>query len=114
MWDGIYSIHFRGAADWGIGMLVLERGRITGADALGALYDGTYIVAGSEIEAWMTITVPPGVKLVQGTPAQPKSYQFQTNLRVPVNAIQTQQPVLMELPPGPVNMIFRRLRTLDS
>ena len=40
--DGIYSITFRGATDWGVGMLLLRSGRIVGADVSGVLYDGTY------------------------------------------------------------------------
>ena len=40
--DGIYSVTFRGAVDWGIGMLVLRKGVVTGADAGGIYYDGHY------------------------------------------------------------------------
>jgi len=40
--DGIYAIRFRGAADWGLGMLVLQGGKITGVDAGGVQYDGVY------------------------------------------------------------------------
>jgi hypothetical protein len=112
--DGMYSMHFRGAADWGMGMLILQRGQITGADFSGALYDGSYRVEGSEIEVRMTMTVPPGVTLVQGTPAQPTKYEVPIYLRIPISILETQQPVLMQLPPGPVNVIFRRLRTLSS
>jgi hypothetical protein len=42
MMDGIYSITFRGATDWGLGMLVLRSGQLTGADVGGVLYDGRY------------------------------------------------------------------------
>jgi hypothetical protein len=111
--DGIYSMHFRGAADWGMGILVLEGGKITGADSSGALYDGGYLVQGSEIEVRMIVTVPPGVTLVQGTPARPTSYQFPIDMRMPANFLETQEPVRMELPPGPINVIFRRLRSLS-
>src|SRR6476661_2868288 len=39
--DGIYSVTFRGAVDWGVGMLLLLHGRIVGADVAGILFDGT-------------------------------------------------------------------------
>ena len=40
--DGIYLITFRGAADFGSGLLLLRKGQITGADLGGVLYDGEY------------------------------------------------------------------------
>jgi hypothetical protein len=47
MVDGIYSLTYRGAVDWGIGMLVMQRGIIVGSDAGGVLYDGTLLVSRS-------------------------------------------------------------------
>jgi hypothetical protein len=113
MLDGIYSITFRGRADWGMGMIILQHGSITGADAMGALYDGSYIDSGANLEIRFTMTVPPGVALVQGTPAQPKAYSISTEATVPKTAFAEGHPVLLQLPPGPVNVIFRRLRQLS-
>jgi len=112
MVDGIYQITFRGAADWGMGVLILKDGIITGADVGGALYDGTYSDVGDSISSNITLTVPPGVTLVMGTQPQSKEYSFQFTLSLSKQAIETRQPVLAQLPVGPVNVIFNCLRKL--
>ena len=109
---GIYSITFRGAADRGIGMLVLQGGTVTGADAAGVLFDGTYKEDGERVSFSLTMTVPPGVVLVQGTAPRPVPDEVPIAASVPVKALDNFEPVLMEMPPGPVNVIFRRLRKL--
>jgi hypothetical protein len=114
MLDGIYSITFRGRADWGSGLLVLRNGVITGADAAGALYDGCYKERGSDVDVKLTLTVPPGVTLVQGTVAQPKEYSISSQWTVSTRAVLEEKPILLEFPPGPVNVIFRRLRVLSA
>lgn len=110
--DGIYSIAFRGSADWGIGLLLLRKGTVTGADGGGILYDGDYQDAGALIEFNITMSVPPGATLVQGTPARPTAYTISFGANIPRTALNEAHPVLLELPQGPVNVIFRRLREL--
>jgi hypothetical protein len=112
MLDGIYSITFRGRADWGMGLLILQNGVITGADAAGALYDGSYQERGPDVDVKLTLTVPPGVTLVQGTAPQPKQYSVSSQTTLPIRAMLEGKPILMDLPPGPVNVIFRRLRAI--
>jgi hypothetical protein len=114
MADGIYTMTYRGAADWGMGMLVLRRGQITGADTAGGLYNGRYIDQSEAIVLEMIMTVPAGVALAQGTPPRDRAYDVQFNARIPKRAIDNAQPVLVELPPGPVNVIVKRLRRLDD
>lgn len=112
MLDGIYAITFRGAADWGMGLLVLYKGTITGADVGGALYDGKYIDQGDTIQVDMVMKVPPGVTLVQGTAPRSTAYEVPFNVVIDKKAFENNQPVLVNLPPGPVNVIFKRLRTI--
>jgi len=112
MSQGIYTITFRGASDWGIGMLVLQNGNITGADVGGATYDGTYTDNGDSIFFKAIMTVPPGVSLVQGTRPMPTTYTVPFEAEIKKNIITTGEPVLINLPPGPVNVIFKKLRTL--
>ena len=114
MFDGIYSIAFRSSVDWGIGMLLLRKGTITGADVAGVLFDGSYQAGLGGLSIKMTMTVPPGVTLVQGTPARPTQYTVPIDLTLPGDALQSQRPVLLPLPHGPVNVIFRKLRRLDD
>ena len=110
--DGIYAITFRGAADWGTGMLVLKNGTVVGADVSGVLYDGTYSVLGENVVVKFIMTVPPGAALVQGVPARPESYKIPVDTVVPISSFENNNPVLLKLPPGPVNVIFKRLRAL--
>jgi hypothetical protein len=56
MFEGIYSITFRGRADWSMGMLILQGGMITGADVGGALYDGRYVKNGSDLQVDLTVS----------------------------------------------------------
>lgn len=110
MVDGFYQITFRGTADWGMGMLILKDGVITGADVGGVLYDGTYKEHKDKISSKITLTVPPGATLVTGTLPQPKEHKFDFELSLNKKNIETKEPVLVHLPTGPVNVIFNLLR----
>lgn len=114
MLEGFYSITFRGASDWGMGMLILQKGQVVGSDAGGVQYDGTYQDIGDSISINITMTVPPGVPLVQGIPARPQKYTVPIEATLSKHAIESSQPILLQLPPGPINVIFRQLRTLGS
>lgn len=110
--DGIYSITFRGTADWGMGLLMLQNNAITGADVGGVSYDGTFEETEDSITVDMQLTVPPGVTLVQGTLPRPEVTKFPLSATIPKRAIDTQEPVLVQMSIGPVNVIFKRLRSL--
>lgn len=110
--NGIYSMTFRGAAGWGMGLLELRDGVAAGAGAEGATFDGTYEETEEDIRLNLCMTVPPGVTLVQGTQPKPVQYSVPFNATIPKLAINTSTPILVELAPGPVNIIVRRLRTL--
>src|SRR6266404_3869456 len=112
--DGIYSITFRGATDWGFGMLLLRSGRIVGADVSGVLYDGTYRDEQGKMAVKVVITVPPGATLVQGGPPRPQPYTVEFAAMLPERALEEGTPVLIQMPPGPVNVIFKFLRALDD
>jgi hypothetical protein len=111
---GIYLMTYRGAAGWGQGLIVLRAGKVTGADAAGGLYDGTYDTQPKGMTFDLTLTVPPGVVLVQGTQPQPTTYAVPFKAFIPYEAIEKEQPVLVSLPPGPVNAIVKRLRALGD
>lgn len=112
--EGIYSMTFRGASDWGMGMLLFKAGRLTGADTGGVLYDGTYQDANGVVTIDAELTVPPGSTLVQGVPAKPVAYKVPFKAQMPRPALLSGQPVLIQLPPGPVNVIFKLLRGLEQ
>lgn len=110
--DGIYSITFRGATTWGMGVLLLEGGRITGADIAGVLYDGTYQSKEGTLVVKAELTVPPGATLVQGAPARAQQYTVPFQVSISQKDIADGLPVLISMPPGPVNVIFKLLREL--
>lgn len=112
MIDGIYTITFRGAADWGMGMLIFKNAVITGADVTGVQYDGSYVESNNLVKAKIKMIVPPGVTLVQGSPAQPIQYEIPFEVDIPILSFENQSPVLIHLPPGPVNVIFTKLRVI--
>ena len=110
--DGIYSAVFRGISDWGMGILIFKKGVITGSDISGSLFDGKYQVNGPIIEFEVTMTVPPGVTLVQGTPPRRTQYTVPFHGSTPIESILKSIPILLDMPIGPVNVIFRLLRPL--
>ncbi len=114
MVDGIYSITFRGAVDWGLGLLILQKGTITGADAGGISYDGNYTIENSSINFNAMLTVPPGASLVQGTPVKSISYEIPINALFSEDVLKNGELVTLEMPQGPVNVIFRLLRGFDD
>lgn len=111
--DGVYSMTYRGIAGWGGGMLVLLKGTVTGADSDGGLYDGTYQETRDDLILQLTMTVPAGMPLVQGVPPRSTQYTVPFHATVPKRSIEDSSPVLIDLPPGPVNVIVKRLRALS-
>lgn len=97
-----------------MGLLILQRGVVTGADVGGGQYDGTYHEENSSIAIDITLTVPPGVTLVQGTPAQPTTYTIPVVALLPISVLDSNELVTLDMPNGPVNVIFQRLRTLSG
>ncbi len=114
MLDGIYSITFRGAADWGMGLLLLRNGTVVGADVGGVQYDGAYFEGPSSVDIDIVLTVPPGVQLAQGTPARATRYSFPIKSKLSTSALDGKQPATLDTPYGPVSVIFHRLRALDD
>jgi hypothetical protein len=94
-------------------VVVFRDGLICGTDANGVLFDGMYKVENDTLKAHIQLTVPPGVALVQGTPAQPTTYQLPTIVaEIPLQRIGTSAPTLVQTDAGPVNILIRKLRDL--
>ena len=111
MKEGFYSIAFIGqTGNHGIGIIVLDTDLVVGVDIGGARYDGTYAYnrKTDQIDADLTLTVPPGVSLVTGALARPDEWGFQFTASFPRETTET--PVLVKTPSGPVNAIIRYLR----
>ncbi len=95
-----------------MGMLVLRRGTVTGADIGGCLYEGRYAEETDNLVFELNMTVPAGATLVQGTQPRPEPYIVPFKFRAPKRSIENSTPILVQLPPGPVNVIVKCLRPL--
>lgn len=111
MISGFYAIYYTGVGGSGIGVLAINNGIIVGADMVGGRYDGTYTqsaIAGN-YDAKVRITIPPGSSLVTGALAGPQPLCMDVAMTLPEN-LGGEQPIRIETPTGPVNVIFRKLR----
>lgn len=114
MYEGMYAMTFRGGAGEGWGTLVLQGGSIYGHDVGGARYDGAYSpVPGRPgyLDIQMKVTVPPGVALVTGVPAQPIGYWFDLATTV---AARGESDLEVQTPRGPVRAVIRFVREVPN
>jgi len=111
MYDGMYVIEYQGYEGSGLATIVLQDGLVFGHDAR-VKYDGTYApVNGSSEMVALSIeaTVPSGVALVQGVPAQPFEHKFTIHCEVIARG-DTRQTI--QTPFGPVSVLFKFIRPL--
>ena len=109
MLGGFYAIFFTGSTGYGMGMLALKNGIVTGADAAGGLYDGTYAEFSQGAKAKIRMTFPPGASLVTGALAGTQALSFEIEVDLPPE-LNSELPVPIKTPTGTVNVIFRKLR----
>jgi hypothetical protein len=111
--EGMYGIDFTGKTGSGVCALVLMGGCVFGHDG-GVLYDGTYEPNASDsqyTDLRLNLTVPAGVELVQGVPAQPAEYRFELNVSIPAGK---QSKRIIATPYGPVQCTISYLRPLPA
>jgi hypothetical protein len=85
MFEGMYSVEYSGKDGGGISILVVMDGIVFGSDG-GVNYDGIYEpdpADPSRVLFDLKLTVPPGVSLATGYPAQPFEYSFKVQVSVP-------------------------------
>ena len=116
MAEGIYALYYTGQAGSGFALMVLNNGFIVGADITGGTLDGDYTISpdGKTISGTVQLKVPPGTVLVTGGPASATEYTLPIPFSLSETAIEMEQPVKLNLPTGPVNVVFRKLRDLLS
>jgi len=109
---GIYAMYFTGLAGSGHAVFVMKDGIVAGADTVGGVLDGTYKSASEGyLDVTVTLTVPPGAWLVTGAVAGDQPMAQEIKARLPEN-LGGGNPVTVQTPTGPVNVIFKRLRDL--
>ena len=104
---------FTGTAGSGFGLLVFRGGNIAGADVAGAIYDGTYRenLETGEISVQVIMKAPAGITPVQTSIplAEPATLPISTTLTQ--EDIVTEKAILLDTPLGPVNVIFKKIRS---
>ena len=113
LYDGMYLVKYTGRDGEGATVLVFIDGIVFGHDG-GVQYDGAYAPSPNEsgsMDLQLCLTVPPGVALVQGVPAQPAEYRFEIRIRLPARA---NAPINVQTPYGPVVGQLSFLRPLPS
>ncbi|WP_407050983.1 hypothetical protein [Methyloraptor flagellatus] len=110
--NGFYAGYFAGTAGNGIGMFILNDGVLTGADALGALFDGSYVIqVDGQLLGKVTVTIPPNVALVQGVVVGSNGMKYDVDVSTKVDQIEKTF-LRLETPVGPVNVALKKIRGL--
>ncbi len=107
--EGFYAVYYTGTSGFGHAVLVLNRGIVVGADAVGGIYEGAYSVTeDGSLRIGVTLTVPAGTTLVTGqTLPNPFSQTIEANL---TSSFASGQTVPINTPMGPVNAVFKKIR----
>jgi helix-turn-helix protein len=84
MRDGMYGVEYSSVAGGGLGVLIMDSGRVFGADPMGGKYDGDYIYDEDTgiAELNIKVTFPPNVHSVFGI-SHP--YEWSINLTTKLN-----------------------------
>lgn len=111
--DGIYAGYFTGTVSSSFGLFLFGDGRITGADAGGAVYLGSYRVDATKriVEGEVTLSAPPHTPLITGAVSGDAPIDLRIPIKLP-DVINEAEVYRIETPVGPVNARFRKLRSL--
>lgn len=111
--EGFYAMYYTGGSGSGHALFIMKDGKITGADVVGGVLDGTYSLGeGDSIAFKVTLTVPSGAMLVTGQTAGAAPLSQEISASLP-RTFANGQPQAVQTPMGPVNIIFRHLRGLE-
>lgn len=112
--DGIYAAYLSGRVGRGFAILLFNKGRVTGADALGIQFDGSYVEReGGNVSVEMAVNAPPNIQLVQGGLTGHDGDQYTVALDLPPD-FPTADYIPIATKYGPINARIRRLRGLDG
>lgn len=110
MREGFYRIAYGTELGRGLALVAFDTGRVIGTDITGSVWDGTYEFnpANNCIDAKLKLTIPPGVFLVQGVPAQDREHVEEFSVSFPRETPEHQIEVPTSL--GAVQAIIKFLR----
>jgi len=109
--EGFYAVYFGTGAKIGMGMVVLDTGRVVGCDPSGTRYDGTYQYneRTGMLDATVVMKLMPGAVVVTGLPSAvlPSEVTVKASLPRDVNA---KLPASIDIPGGKISIVFHKLR----
>lgn len=112
--DGFYTTYITGKAGSGLALFAIRAGVITGADLLGAIYDGRITDEGAAgYKVTIDLKLPPNLPLIQGGTSGPHGDVDQLTFQLPENFL-SEAFVRIEGKRGPVNAKFVRIRGFDD
>ena len=112
--EGFYIANYIGHAGGGSATLLLNAHTISGFDTLGGTYDGSYRKeADQSLTVSVTVTIPAGVGLATGVPAQAGPQSFPIMGRLPAN-FANGNPVTIDVRGQPVQVAFTKVRGLPQ
>lgn len=107
--DGTYGFVFCGTSGLGFGIFNVKAGAVIGRDAAGASYSGkATALPDGRIDLDLSLHVPAGVELVQGTAAQEVAHTRMIKQIMPP-LFGDGEPVKVDTAPGPVNVMVKRV-----
>jgi hypothetical protein len=114
MMEGIYALYYTGQAGTGFALLAMTNGVVVGADITGGTLDGDYEISpdGKTIRGKVQLKVPPGTVLVTGGPPSPNEYTLPIPFSLNDSDLDAARPIRFNLPTGPINIVFKKLRDL--
>lgn len=114
MRDGMFGITFQGKQGAGMGVLVLDNGRVYGTDTEGVRYDGEYLFheATGLADLKLKVTFPPNVASVFGIS---NPYEWSFDVTATINPKVKSGPVAVKSSLGlPLNAQYVFLRNLPE
>jgi hypothetical protein len=110
----ICAMYYTGASGSGLGVIAFVNGVLAGADAAGGLYDGEYNTdEAGRISGKVKMTIPAGVTLVTNGAVSPSPYTVEFPIQLAADFTDG-TPMRLELPIGPINIVFKSLRGLPT
>lgn len=114
MRDGMFGIQFQGEHGAGMGMLVLDSGKVYGTDTEGARYDGSYIYHEDTqmADVVLKVTFPAGVTSVLGIS---NPYEWSIDVSAKIDPKKNSGNTLVKTSLGKIlNAQFKYLRPLPD
>jgi hypothetical protein len=114
MRDGLYYVDYQSNNGGGYGVLVLDTGRVFGADPLGGKYDGEYVYDEKTglAELSLKLTFPPNIPAVFGIS---NPYEWAIDVKARIDPRLDSGQTRVETPIGPhIDVQYRYMRALPD